>query len=149
MACARWWFFSMPADIQVFDDQDRLGFRQPGRDLMQRVASLVLDLPMQLGQLADRFLAVLAAFLPPAHHPLQALQLLQTPFEVARIGNHLAIGEGGQILIPRSIPTTGPVFSGTACSSSTCTTHIPVPRLLAHRGREDLHPCRWADSPAL
>ena len=65
---------------------------------MQRIVSLVRDLPMQRGQLADRFLAVLAAFLPPAYHPLEALELLQTSFQVARIGNHRSIGEGGQLL---------------------------------------------------
>src|SRR5215469_4048315 len=35
-------------DIQIFNDQDRLGSRQPGGDLMQRVVPLVLDLSMQL-----------------------------------------------------------------------------------------------------
>ena len=65
-----------PADVQIFDNQDGLGSRQPGRDLMQCIVPLVRDLSMLFGEPAHRFLAVLAAFLPPAHHPLEALELL-------------------------------------------------------------------------
>ena len=65
-----------PTDIQVFNDQDGLGFRQPGRDLMQCIVPLIRDLPMQRGELAGGFLAVVAAFLPAAHHPLQRLSFL-------------------------------------------------------------------------
>ena len=74
-----------PTNVQVFDHQDRLGFRQPGRHLMQGIVPLMLDLSMKLGQLTDGFLAVLPAFLPPAHHPLESFQLLQVPFDVARV----------------------------------------------------------------
>ena len=130
-----------PADVQVFDHQDRLGFRQPGGHLMQRVASLVLDLPMELGELADGFLAVLAALLPPAHHPLQPFELLQTPFEVARIGDHLAIGEGSQALDPQIDPHHRAGVLRHRLLFLHLQTHIPVPRLLAHRRREDLDPC--------
>jgi len=36
--------------------------------------------------------AVVAAFLPPGHHPLQALELFEAPFEMARILDHRPIG---------------------------------------------------------
>ena len=44
---------------------------------MQRIAALIANLPMQLGELPDRFLAILAPFLPPAHYPLQPFELLE------------------------------------------------------------------------
>ena len=49
-----------PADVEVFDHQDRLDFRQSGGELMQRVAALALDLSVELGQSAHRLLAVVA-----------------------------------------------------------------------------------------
>ena len=129
-----------PTDIQIFDDQHGLGSRQPGRDLMQRVVPLIRDLPMELGELADGFLAVVAAFLPPTHHPLEALELLDASFEVARIGDHRPIGEGGQLLDPQVNPHDRAIVLWSGQLLFHLHGHVPVPRLLTHRGREDLYP---------
>ena len=129
-----------PADVQIFDDQDGLGFRQPGRDLMQCVSSLVRDLPMELRQFAHRLLPVLAAFLPPAYHPLEPLELLETPFEVARIGDHRPIGEGGQLLHTQINADHWSGILGYRLLLFHLHGHVPVSRLLAHGGREDLYP---------
>jgi hypothetical protein len=72
--------------MQVFDGDDRLGFRQSRRDLMQDIGSLVGDLPILFGQLADRFLAVLAAFLLATDRPVHALEPLQPSFEGLGVG---------------------------------------------------------------
>jgi hypothetical protein len=42
--------FEHSADIQIFNHQDGLGFRQPSGDLMQRGVALLLDLPMQCAE---------------------------------------------------------------------------------------------------
>jgi hypothetical protein len=126
------------ADVQIFDDQHRLGFRQPGGDLMQGVAALVAYLPMELRQPADGLLAVLAAFLSPTHHPLETFELLQTPFQVARIGDDLSIGEGRQMFDTQidAHHWAGILWDGLLLFH--LHRHIPVSRLLTDRGREDL-----------
>src|SRR6185312_13491992 len=90
-----------PRHIEVFDDQNRLGFRQPGGDLMQRVLSLIANLSMEFCQLAGGFLAVLAASLAAAHHPLQALEFFEASLEMTGIRGHCPVREGREVLDPQ------------------------------------------------
>jgi hypothetical protein len=100
----------------------------------------VLDLSVELGELSCGFLAVLAPFLPPAYHPLQPFELHEASLKVARIGNHLTIGECGQVLDTQIDAHHGSGVLRDELFLFHLDTHIPVPRLLAHRRRKDLDP---------
>src|SRR5262249_30544912 len=94
---------------------------------MERVGPLIGAPAVLLPHFSGRFLATLTALLFAAHRPLQPLQCLQTTLERLRVGDDGPIGACGQRLHAQVHPPTGPVFSSTACSCSTCTETYQCP----------------------
>ena len=87
---------------------------------MQRIAALVLDLPMQLGELADRFLAVLPAFLRRLTTRCNRLSFFKRRLRWRGLAITVSIGEGGQLLHPQINADHRTGVLGTVCSCSTC-----------------------------
>src|SRR5258708_4444854 len=113
--------------VEVVNHHDCLGFRQSTGELLQRVRALIRHFPILRTQATRGLFAVLAALLLARDRAVQALELLellepllQAALQVARI---LPVSPSDRVarhLMPRSTPTTGPVFFGTTCS---CATH--------------------------
>src|SRR5215469_13533724 len=106
---------------------------------MQCVSSLVANPAMESGELVDGFLSVLAAFLAATYHLLEPFEVLQPSFEVPRIEDDLSVGDSGQGFHPQVDPHHRSGILGYCLLFFYLETHIPVSRLLAHRGREDPH----------
>src|SRR5215469_882926 len=106
---------------------------------MQRGVPLVPNRALELGQLPGSFPAVLAAFLPSTHHPLQSLELFEAVLEMTGVRNHAPIGEGRQTLDAQinSHYRAGILWDHLLLFH--LNRHVPVSRLLTHRRREDLH----------
>src|SRR5258706_7426601 len=65
---------------------------------MQRVGALIGHVPILGTETPGRFLAVLAALHLARDRPLQALDLLQTPLQVARVLLYMPVRERGELL---------------------------------------------------
>src|SRR5215470_11322075 len=107
--------------VEIFDHDHLLGFRQRCSELVQRVLALIGNFPQDPAQATGRFLPILGAFLPAGHRPMEAFDLFQAAFEWRGLGMTVPSEKVASAFTPGSTPTTGPLFSGTLCSCSTCT----------------------------
>ena len=115
------------------------GFRQPGRHLMQLLLSLILICRWSL---ASFFTAFFRSCRPSAAGSPRCsrLSFFRRRLRWRGLGMTSPSERVARLLIPRSIPTTGPVFSARPAPPPPAPI-TPVSRLLAHRGRQDLDPC--------
>src|SRR5260221_9454256 len=97
---------------------------------MHGVGWLVALLPVLLAQRANRFLAVLAAFLAATHRPLQPLELLQATLQMPVVGNDGPIRQRGEGLHAQVYANGGAIVDWHRLFLFHLDTHIPMPRLL-------------------
>src|SRR5260221_6536331 len=109
---------------------------------MQRVGALIGHVPRLAAQPPRRFLAVLAALHLARDRPLQALDLLQTPLQVARVLLYLPVRERRQPLQTQVDAHHRARVLWHHVLLLDQQRDVPVPRLLADGGREDVD-ARW------
>src|SRR5262249_55868292 len=108
--------------VQVLDHDNGRGFRQHRRDLMERVLALVGNLAMLLAEFPGDFLPIVAAYgLARDLARCKRLRFFRRPLRGLGLATTAPSESVASVLTPRSTPTTGPVFAGTACSCSTST----------------------------
>ena len=83
--------------MQIFDPDHRLGFRQLGRDLMQRISANIRHPFVCFGQPPDRFLPVLAAFNLSAHRSLQPDEFARVPSVGLGVRENRPVADDGQV----------------------------------------------------
>src|SRR5258706_2357797 len=108
---------------------------------MQRVGALIRHVSILGAQPPRRFLAVLAALHLPRDRPLQALDLLQTPLQVAWVLLYMTVRERGQLLDAQVHPHYRPGVLPDHVLLVDEHGDMPVSGLLGDGGREDFGVC--------
>lgn len=84
-------------DRKVFDDHRLVLADESGRELVEEVASTVLDLGVRFGDLQTGFTIVVASFLLSGESLLGLFKLLLVTVELAWVGDFLPGAEGGEV----------------------------------------------------
>lgn len=84
-------------DRKVFDDHRLVLADESGRELVEEVASTVLDLGVRFGDLQTGFTIVVASFLLSGESLLGLFKLLLVTVEVAWVGDFLPGAEDGEV----------------------------------------------------
>src|SRR5580765_111943 len=104
---------------------------------MQRVGPLMGDATMEFAETLCRLAAVVAALLLARHRALAAFDRPETLFQVARIGFLRAVRERGKLLDAQIHAYYWPSIRRYSVLLLHQHRDVPMPRLFAHRGRED------------
>lgn len=84
-------------DSQVLDDNRLVFTDDSGRELVEEVASTILDLGVRFGDLQTGFTIVVASFLLPGEFPLRQPEFPQVFSQVSWIVDFLTIAEDGEV----------------------------------------------------
>src|SRR5208337_2679240 len=86
-----------PSNVQPFQHNDAVALGESCRLDVQEVVALPLHLAVDACDASLGLLSVLRSFLLARNVALSTSELLERPFEIARVGDHLAIGRRAEV----------------------------------------------------